>query len=270
MKDLNKYFPEIPKDLDQKEYNHRIKYRKLYIKLIERCEYMTKEELSGYNERHHIIPKCMNGSDTEDNIIVVPVRYHIMLHILLTEIFPDDKKILLASSIMLYGNEERRESIEKHFSTRTVARLRENASKAKIGREISEETRKKLSIAKSGKNHPLYGKKMSEETKRQMSESHKKNSEIKSEQVKQLWKDGVYDNLYKNTLRKKRGSSHLAKKVVSPEGKIYDCVLDAVDATGIPNSTLRGWMKGIYTKNNPGWHYLDSKNASVKHRKKTN
>lgn len=42
-----------------------------------------------------------------------------------------------------------------------------------IGRVVSEETRKKLSEALSGENHPFYGKHHSDETRRKMSESNK-------------------------------------------------------------------------------------------------
>ena len=43
----------------------------------------------------------------------------------------------------------------------------------KIGKHISEETRKKMSEAKKGENHPMFGKHISEETRKKMSEANK-------------------------------------------------------------------------------------------------
>jgi len=46
---------------------------------------------------------------------------------------------------------------------------RNKAINSHQGRVCSEETKRKLSIAKSGKNHPMYGKKTSKETKKKLS-----------------------------------------------------------------------------------------------------
>ena len=53
---------------------------------------------------------------------------------------------------------------------------------------------------------------------------------------------------------------------------IYDCLLDAVEASGIPSTTLRSWMKGITKKtknvNLKGWHYLNPEDALTRKQKK--
>jgi len=48
--------------------------------------------------------------------------------------------------------------------------------KKKIGKKLSEETRKKLSILRSNENNPMFGKKHSDKTKNKMSQNHKDNS----------------------------------------------------------------------------------------------
>ena len=68
--------PEILRDgLEEDEYKHRVKYRNLYLKLIKRGLEMTPEELSGYNEKHHILPRCLGGKDDESNLVLLPCRY---------------------------------------------------------------------------------------------------------------------------------------------------------------------------------------------------
>jgi hypothetical protein len=40
-----------------------------------------------YKERHHIIPKCMGGSDDEENLVDLLLREHIIAHKLLADIY---------------------------------------------------------------------------------------------------------------------------------------------------------------------------------------
>ena len=49
----------------------------------------------------------------------------------------------------------------------------EHMSLHRIGKDISEETKKKMSEARKGEKHPMYGKHRSEETKKKMSEANK-------------------------------------------------------------------------------------------------
>ena len=87
--------------------------------------------------------------------------------------------------------------------------------------------------------------------------------------VKKLWEDN-HDSMTSCFL--KRGESPHAKKIVGPDGTIYDCLLDAVEASGIPSTTLRSWMKGITKKtknvNLKGWHYLNPEDALTRKQKK--
>ena len=143
--------PSIPKTLEEKEYEHRNKYRNLYIRLIKRGLSMTEKELSGYNEKHHILPRCMNGNDNKENLVLLPVRYHIMAHIILLEAYPDHTGICYAAFCMINGFKPKRDlSIQKHFSTRLIAKTRE---KAKSNLHLSEE--QKALISKRNKGRKL-------------------------------------------------------------------------------------------------------------------
>ena len=41
-----------------------------------------------YKEQHHIIPKCMGGSDDEENLVDLLLREHVIAHKLLADIYP--------------------------------------------------------------------------------------------------------------------------------------------------------------------------------------
>ena len=47
-------------------------------------EILNKEEKSDFYEVHHIIPKCIGGTDNEDNLIALSLKNHFMVHYYLT------------------------------------------------------------------------------------------------------------------------------------------------------------------------------------------
>ena len=47
-----------------------------------------------YHERHHILPKCMGGTDCKDNLIDLYAREHFEAHRLLALENPDSDKLV--------------------------------------------------------------------------------------------------------------------------------------------------------------------------------
>ena len=62
-------------------YNNS-KYTKIYNQIIERARH---RQIQGYAERHHIIPKCLGGSDDNTNLVNLTPREHFICHLLLTK-----------------------------------------------------------------------------------------------------------------------------------------------------------------------------------------
>ena len=48
-------------------------YKKIHDKIIERAK---NRKLEGYVEKHHIIPKCMNGTNEPNNLVDLTAREH--------------------------------------------------------------------------------------------------------------------------------------------------------------------------------------------------
>ena len=46
-------------------------------------------QIDGYYEKHHIVPKSLNGNDSKDNIVKLTAREHFVCHWLLTKMLPD-------------------------------------------------------------------------------------------------------------------------------------------------------------------------------------
>jgi len=80
-------------------------YKKHYDMLIERSRTRT---LTGYVEKHHIIPKCLGGSDDKDNIAVLTPEEHFLAHQLLVKIYPNSPPLINAAVIMTTHHTESR------------------------------------------------------------------------------------------------------------------------------------------------------------------
>jgi hypothetical protein len=68
-----------------------------YNKLINRAAGRIHAENT---ERHHIIPKCMGGTDDIANLVYLTTEEHFVAHQLLVKIYPDNKKLISALSKM--------------------------------------------------------------------------------------------------------------------------------------------------------------------------
>lgn len=72
-------------------------YSKIYDKLIQRGK---NRVLSGYVERHHIIPRCMGGSDDVSNLVALTPEEHFVAHLLLLKIHKNSQyRFALAKSV---------------------------------------------------------------------------------------------------------------------------------------------------------------------------
>lgn len=72
-------------------------YKKIYNKLIDIAK---NRYLNCYYEKHHIIPKCMGGSDEDGNIVKLTPEEHYIAHQLLIRIFPEEEKLIYAAIAM--------------------------------------------------------------------------------------------------------------------------------------------------------------------------
>lgn len=59
------------------------KYTKWYLLIINTAKTQNRQKHSRYLEDHHILPKCMGGSDDKDNMVLLTLREHFICHLLL-------------------------------------------------------------------------------------------------------------------------------------------------------------------------------------------
>ena len=157
-----------------------------------------------YVEKHHIIPRCLGGSNNVDNIVKLEPREHFIAHQLLIKIYPESPRLAYAAFLMtksnskysrinnrLYGwlKESLSVSIKGEnnpmYGKTHTPEARKKISEATKGRKLcgekngmfgkthTKETKEKISKAFQEKEHPWLGKKHSEETRTKMSKSAK-------------------------------------------------------------------------------------------------
>lgn len=72
-------------------------YQRIYDNLINRSYTRT---LDDYTEVHHIIPKCMGGSDDKSNLAILTPEEHYVAHQILVKIYPKHKGLIHACKMM--------------------------------------------------------------------------------------------------------------------------------------------------------------------------
>ena len=153
-------------------------YRKVYESIIRKALTENRKKLRKnqigyiYYENHHIIPKCLGGTNDKENLVLLTGREHYICHKLLTYKYKGNKKIANAFCRMTWDKKGNRK-----ISSRDYAYARE--LKALIPQ--SEETKKKRALANTGKrkteetkektSKSLLGIKHTEERKKNISKS---------------------------------------------------------------------------------------------------
>jgi hypothetical protein len=134
------------------------KYTKWYFNIISNAQ---NRDISDYFEKHHIIPKSLGGSNKQANLVNLTAREHFICHWLLTKMTIGDArhKMLAAVHRMMVQKNSKQARITP-FS-RTYEILRSEWAKAHSSW---------LTGRYSGENNPNFGKKMSEENKKIISE----------------------------------------------------------------------------------------------------
>ena len=138
-----------------------------------------------YHERHHIVPTCMGGTDNKDNLIDLFAREHYEAHRLLALENLYNSKLQYAWWMMCHckNNGRQYEVSAKEYEELRIAFSKNISGKnhPMYGRHISEEHREKLRKAITGESNYLYGKHPSEETRKKMSEAAKNRPPISDE-----------------------------------------------------------------------------------------
>lgn len=180
-------------------------YQKIYDQLIKKRKYILVE---GYKENHHIIPKCMGGSNNSVNLVGLSAREHFIAHLLLVKIYPKNRKLLYPTMRMSYN---------KKYNSKQYAWLKEQYSKL----EFPLETRLKISKKVKEKfSTEEYKIKLSESQKKKWEDQEYRNKMVNSAKKRAKISDETREKL--SIARKKRITSIETKRKMSEKAKIRE------------------------------------------------
>lgn len=170
-------------------------YQRIYDQLIARA---VGRSINEYTESHHIVPRCMGGSDEGSNLVRLTAEEHFVAHKLLVKIHPNNGKLAFAMlALCMNYNGMRpnnklfgwvRRSVAEAIRMQKTGRacppwVAEKIRIANKGKKVPQERREKHSKALKGRPHtpehnakvgrkgrisPMTGRKHSEETKSKM------------------------------------------------------------------------------------------------------
>ena len=254
-------------------------YKKIYDDFIK--DRREKEEtLTGYSEKHHIIPRARGGDDSFENIIKLSALDHLHAHLLLAKVYGG---VMWYPIYFMIKKASKDNKIPTKLQIRWAARARNNIppkseetkqkmSLANIGKKLSEEHKKKIALASIGKKMSEetrrklslanIGKKMSEETKQKialakkgknLSEEHKKKMSLAkkgkkmSEEHKQ--KIGLASTGRAHSEESKQKMSLARRKPIkcNTTNQVFKCVTDSAEHFKISKSAILGSIKNSTT-----------------------
>lgn len=137
-------------------------YQKHYDLLMSRARARTCPE--GYVEKHHVVPKCLGGSDDPSNLVILTAREHYVAHQLLVKLNPSDLRISYAALMMTRLGKSNGRVNNRYYSwlKENYSRLQSMYMKERLKNTPNVSTKDSVRAIRKqawlGENNPCYGK----------------------------------------------------------------------------------------------------------------
>lgn len=205
------------------------KYERWYLNLVAkaRAERPIEPHLPN-TEKHHILPRCLGGSDDENNLVRFTIRQHYLAHMFLIRMYEGRERYQLEwalfrlsgkpsnrinltsrqfekSRLTLHSSLKGRKQTSEHVAKRTAQTTGQGNGMHKsngrtptqLGKPHKEETKQKIREAQLKRfddpnyTNPNIGRSLDEETKQKISETKKAQHLTMSEENKQKMSDRI-------------------------------------------------------------------------------
>lgn len=146
-------------------------YRKNYENLIQRAKDRILDRKE-YTETHHIVPKCIGGSNDAENLVELLPEEHLVAHLLLVKMHPGNTRLIYAANWMTNRVKNNKEYgwVKREFSK--IESLKKTGKK----RSIESVEKQRDTISKKYKNgyvSPIKGQVLTSSHKQAISEGNK-------------------------------------------------------------------------------------------------
>lgn len=238
-------------------------YAAHYDRLVRRARGRT---LSGYKERHHVLPRCMGGGNEPENLVDLTAEEHYVAHQLLVKIYPDMRGLAIAAVRMSHqctGNKSygwlRNRVAElqrgKPKSAEFRAKMSEvlKGNKYCLGTKQSAQTIAKR-VAKLRGNKFAAGNVRSLETRKKQSNTIRSNPNLYAARVEQLnkYRHQIYSPERNKKIwetRRKKGSLNGRPVIHIGYGVFFESVIEAARHFGIPSGSIYSMLSGRLQNN---------------------
>ncbi len=195
----------------------------------------------------------MNGTDSSYNLVLLTAREHVIAHVLLSKIFPDNLKIIQSTSAILMKGSKRLRNVNLSF----IIKIRENYSKhakelakRQVGKHVSTSIRNKISKANKGKTPTQETKQKLIQTRQRYEIENTKTGEIYESLKEASTKLGISRHKIRKLLSDSLSDLKLISKVrksfcyrvKGPDGTIYKSIKDCAKTLNKCDKTIKKWI----------------------------
>jgi len=125
-------------------------YESLTARAVGRKKLRKGSEGYVYYEKLHIIPRCMGGIDSPENLSFLTPEEHWLAHLLLVKMYPGNEKLVFACQAMSRAGGHNQRVNNKLFGW-IRKKYSEEMSKRQSGRTVSDSTKKLISDSLKGR-----------------------------------------------------------------------------------------------------------------------
>ena len=220
-------------------------YKERYERFIAHC--MKNPTTSDNCEIHHILPKCLGGTDDKTNLIKLTTRQHFVAHWMLWKAYMT-RGLAYAFYLMMVVNKNHA-GRTRRINSKTYALLKKHKSQTQSIKNSerwkdpswADNMKKILSAAASTP-------KEKERRSKQASLFNEVNKEKKSKEHTTRWKNKEWADMVSQRMR----DANTKRKIVIVDGVEYPGAQQVAEKYNITKPTVRSRIK---SSNFPGWSY---------------
>lgn len=125
-------------------------YHKIYNSLMEKSHGRKKKQ-GTYYEKHHVLPKCLGGTNDKTNLVLLTAEEHWVAHLLLVKMHPEKTQLVYACQAMSMVGSKKMERVNNKMFGWIRRKYAESVSLRQQGVLKSKEVRDKISKSLKGR-----------------------------------------------------------------------------------------------------------------------